>query len=99
MLHSRRESLHRNGITDLDLLQQTSATKSAQSRHARPSGDVRYWGDCVAKLDEKQRTDNNRIGTNAFLNQYCALRPDLESMLLTWAHKIVFATVSVEERT
>ena len=34
MLHSRRESLHRNGITDLDLLQQTSATKSAQSRHA-----------------------------------------------------------------
>ena len=34
MLHSRRESLHRNGITDLDLLQQTSATKSAQSRRA-----------------------------------------------------------------
>ena len=35
MLHSRRESLHRNGITDLDLLQQTSATKSALSG---PSG-------------------------------------------------------------
>jgi transposase len=33
MLRSRRESLHRNGITDLDPLQQTSATKSANSRH------------------------------------------------------------------
>jgi hypothetical protein len=32
MLHSRRESLHHNGITDLDLLQQTSATKSANTR-------------------------------------------------------------------
>jgi len=51
--------------------------------------NVRFAPDCVAKLDEKQRTDNNRIGTNAFLNQYCALPPDLESMLLTWAHKIV----------
>src|SRR5204863_3626506 len=32
-----RESLPRNGITDLDLLQQTSATKSAQS--GRRAGD------------------------------------------------------------
>jgi hypothetical protein len=31
MANSRRESHHRNGITDLDSLQQTSATKSAQS--------------------------------------------------------------------
>ena len=31
--------------------------------------------DCVAKLDESQRPDNNRIGTIAFLNQYCALPP------------------------
>jgi hypothetical protein len=29
MLRSRRESHHRNGITDLNPLQQTSATKSA----------------------------------------------------------------------
>jgi hypothetical protein len=52
--------------------------------------------DCVAKLDEKQRPDNNRIGTNAFLNQYCALPPDLESMLLTWAHKIVLQQYPME---
>ena len=32
MLRSRRESHHRNGITDLNPLQQTSATKSAISR-------------------------------------------------------------------
>jgi hypothetical protein len=31
MANSRRESLHRNGITDLESLQQTSATKSAIS--------------------------------------------------------------------
>jgi hypothetical protein len=51
--------------------------------------NVRFEGDCVAKLDEEQRSDNNRIETNTFLNQYCALPPDLESMLLTWARKIV----------
>jgi hypothetical protein len=45
--------------------------------------------DTVAELDEKQRPDNNRIGTNTFLNQYFALTPDLESMLLAWARKIV----------
>ncbi len=50
---------------------------------------VRFFGDTVAELDEKQRPDNNRIGTNTFLNQYFALTPDLESMLLAWARKIV----------
>jgi len=33
MLRSRRESHHRNGITDLNPLQRTSATKSAHGRH------------------------------------------------------------------
>jgi hypothetical protein len=32
---------------------------------------------------------NNRIGTNGFLNQYCALAPDLESMLLARTRKIL----------
>ena len=50
---------------------------------------VPFLSECVAKLDEKQRPDNNRIGTNTFLNQYFALTPDLESMLLAWARKIV----------
>ena len=37
MLRSRRESLHRNGITDLAPLQQTSATKSALFGHGAMS--------------------------------------------------------------
>ena len=53
------------------------------------TGPCRLSGDTVAELDEKQRPDNNRIGTNTFLNQYFALTPDLESMLLAWARKIV----------
>jgi len=53
------------------------------------SENVRFRGDTVAELDEKQRPDNNRIGTNTFLHQYFALTPDLESMLLAWARKIV----------
>jgi hypothetical protein len=36
MLRSHRESYHRNGITDLDPLQQTSATKSVKSRPGWP---------------------------------------------------------------
>ena len=51
--------------------------------------NVRFPPDTVAELDEKQRPDNNRIGTNTFLNQYYALTPDLDSMLLAWARKIV----------
>jgi len=45
--------------------------------------------DCVAKLDEEQLAGNNRIGTNNFLNQPCALASDLESILLARALKIV----------
>jgi hypothetical protein len=41
MLRSRRESHHRNGITDLDPLQQTSATKSA------PSGPAEIARGCL----------------------------------------------------
>jgi hypothetical protein len=61
--------------------------------------NVRFEGDCVAKLDETQRPDNNRIGTKAFLNQYWALPPDLESMLLTWARKIVLQQYRGVKRT
>ena len=56
-------------------------------------------GECVAKLDEKQRPDNNRIGTNTFLNQYFALTPDPESMLLAWARKIVLQHIRGVKRT
>jgi hypothetical protein len=37
MANSRRESHHRNGITDLESLQQTSATKSALNVVSRTS--------------------------------------------------------------
>jgi hypothetical protein len=36
MANSRRESHHRNGITDLESLQQTSATKSANIDQSAP---------------------------------------------------------------
>jgi len=39
-----------------------------------------------SSLGAKMR--NNRIGTNGFLNQHCALAPDLESMLLARMRKI-----------
>jgi hypothetical protein len=39
-----------------------------------------------SSLQAKMR--NNRIGTNGFLNQHCALAPDLESMLLARMRKI-----------
>jgi len=35
------------------------------------------------------RMRNNRIAANAFLNQHCALAPDLESMLRARMRKIV----------
>jgi hypothetical protein len=45
--------------------------------------------DCVAKPHKVQRTGNNKIGMNNFLNQYCTLALDLESMLRVGALKIV----------
>src|ERR1700680_401138 len=45
--------------------------------------------DCVAKLDEEQLAGNNRIRTNKILNQHCVLGPNLESILLARALKIV----------
>src|SRR5713226_4940655 len=36
------------------------------------------------------RIGNNRIGANGFLNQRCALAPDLESILRARVSKIVF---------
>ena len=65
------------------------SAKGTKQTKARRGRDIRYLADTVAELDEKQRPDNNRIGTNTFLNQYFALTPDLELMLLAWAHKIV----------
>jgi hypothetical protein len=49
---------------------------------------VRYRGDCVAKVGEEQVAGNNRIGAGNFLNQYCALLADLESILLAQVLKI-----------
>jgi hypothetical protein len=51
--------------------------------------NVRYRGDCVAKLDDKPLARNNRIVAHKFLNQHCALASALESMLLVLAPKIV----------
>jgi hypothetical protein len=42
MLRSHRESLHRNGITDLDPLQQTSATKSANNGPAETAAACQF---------------------------------------------------------
>src|SRR2546429_7187049 len=41
------------------------------------------WRSCKIKIC------NNRIGANGFLNQRCALTPDLESILRAWTGKIV----------
>ena len=53
MLRSRRESLHRNGITDLAPLQQTSATKSANSGHLTQPDLGPLSADCVEKLENR----------------------------------------------
>ena len=50
MLRPRRESHHRNGITDLNPLQQTSATKSARNGH-RATADL-------SPLSEQKRTSS-----------------------------------------
>jgi hypothetical protein len=63
-----------------------------QNRHKADmlvvSLDVRFRGDCVAKVTA-ERLCNNRIGANGFLNQRCALTPDLESILRAGTGKIV----------
>jgi hypothetical protein len=44
--------------------------------------------DIVAKVGGEHLGGNNRIGTNDFLNQYCASTLDFESILLAWMRKI-----------
>jgi hypothetical protein len=53
------------------------------------SANVRFRGECVAKLFAARRASNNRIEANKPLNQYCALAVDIESMLRGRALKIV----------
>jgi hypothetical protein len=43
----------------------------------------------VAKLGDEPLSRNNRLGAHNFLNQHCAWAPDLESILLARALKIV----------
>jgi hypothetical protein len=50
---------------------------------------LRFGTDFVAKVGEEQPAGNNRIGTDKFLNQHCALAPVLASMLLAQVRKIV----------
>jgi hypothetical protein len=51
--------------------------------------NVRFCGECVAKLFAALRTRNNRIRLDGAVNQYCALAFILESILLVWDAKIV----------
>jgi hypothetical protein len=51
--------------------------------------DVRFEGDCVAKLFAAPRKSNYRIRLNAALNQCCVPVVFLESMLLNLVAKIV----------
>jgi hypothetical protein len=53
----------------------------------------------VAKLAERALARNIRIGTGRFLNQRCASRADLESILLAETPQNSFATVSPKEQT
>ena len=53
------------------------------------SGSCRYCCKTRRGAAGEQKTGNNRIGTNELLNQHCALAPDLESILLAQALKIV----------
>src|SRR5512139_3817699 len=53
------------------------------------TANVRFRGDCVAKVFAALRERNNRIRLNASLNQYCVSAFVLESMLLDLVVKIV----------
>src|SRR5712691_3368603 len=59
----------------------------ARSRHGS-------WGPMLSKKSPRKSCGigirNNRIEANGFLNQRCALAPDLESILRTRMSKIVF---------
>jgi hypothetical protein len=54
--------------------------------------------DFVAKVGEEQLAGNNRIGTRNFLNQHCALVPDLESILLAQVLKFILQQYRRESR-
>jgi len=41
-----------------------------------------------ARRSQRAKTGNNRIETNKFLNQNCAVARDFESILLAWVLKI-----------
>jgi hypothetical protein len=58
--------------------------------------NVRFRGECVAKLFAALRASNNRIEANGPLNQYCALAVDIESMLRGRALKIVLQHIHPE---
>jgi hypothetical protein len=60
---------------------------------------VRFMPDCVAKLHKGSLGRKIRIVTGSVLNQRCASKADLESILLVEALQNSFATVSAEERT
>src|SRR5207247_963476 len=51
------------------------------------------WGPILLQKSPRRscriKIRNNRIGANGFLNQRCALTPDLESILRTQTDKIV----------
>jgi hypothetical protein len=54
---------------------------------SQKQSNVRFRGECVAKLFAALRTRNNRIRLDGAVNQYCALAFILESILLVWDEK------------
>ena len=68
----------------------TAHAKAPRSEYRSEAGQrVCFGSNCVAKFGEGPLPGNNRIVTTTLLNQHCAGRPDLESMLLARAAKIV----------
>jgi len=55
MVRSRRESRHRDGITDQKSLQGTSATKSAKSRHSALRQKLSLFDHLVGAAEQRQR--------------------------------------------
>src|SRR6266516_5418474 len=69
-----------------------SKVRLHQPRDWAEGGHDRFWQIVLQKSSLRGcriKICNNRIGANGFLNQRCALTPDLESILRAWTGKIV----------
>src|SRR5881396_1602798 len=74
--------------------EQLSASVRFRAVTGRPSRPLHGWDVPIVLQKSPWRScrikiRNNRIGANGFLNQRCALTPDLESILRTQTGKIL----------